>query len=228
MRIKAGFSAEMRSNCGDSTMKKLLAAAFVLAASISASHAAVIDFVAEAAATPGGVANGYTKNFGGFNVTITASGVSGFTTTQPNPYLDPLYLKRPGGLGVCVLVGGPGSGCNYSIPFNVDNVSKGDAVTLDFGKLVDLSKFSFTDALHLDLNSSNATLLVNDVEWTFANLVAATLIGVQTLKLAFGGSNASQFYLNSLTAVPIPAAAPLIISGLAGLAFAARRRRKAV
>jgi len=207
-------------------MKKLLAAAFALAASMSASHAAVLDFVTEAAVTPGGIANGYTKNFGGFNVTITASGMSGFTMTQPNPYLDPLYLKRPGGLGACVLVGGPGSGCNYSIPGNDDKISKGDAVTLDFGKPVDLSNFSFTDELHFDLNSSNATLLVNGIEWTFANLVAATLVGVQTLKLAFGGSNASEFYLNSLTAVPLPAAAPLIISGLAGLGFAARRRRR--
>ncbi|NWG92832.1 MAG: VPLPA-CTERM sorting domain-containing protein [Parvularculaceae bacterium] len=200
-------------------MKYLVAAVFAAAATVSVSNATVIDFVAEAAASPGGIANGYTKNFGGFNVTITAS--------RGNPYLDGLYLKRPGGLGACILVGGPGSGCDNSLGNNTDNVGKFDSVTLDFGRSVDLSGFSFTDAEHFDLNASSFTLLVNGVEWTFSNLVAATLSGVTALTLAWGGSNPSQFYLNEVAAVPIPAAAPLILSGLAGLGFAARRRRKA-
>ncbi len=199
-------------------MKKLVAALFAVAASVSVSEAALIDFVAEAAANPGGVANGYSKNFNGFNVTLNAG--------RGNPYLDDLFQKRPAGLGACILTGGPGSGCNYSVPANGDNIGAGDSVTLDFGKPVDLSKFSFTDRLHFDLSSSGATLLVNGVEWTFANLVAAKLAGVQTLTLAFGGSNPTQFYLNSLNAVPIPAAAPLLISGIAGLFFAARRRKR--
>ena len=201
-------------------MKFLVATLFAFAASTTASEAAVIDFVAEAAANPGGLANGYTKNFGGFNVTITSA--------RGNPYLDGTYLKRPGGLGACVLVGGPGSICNSQVGQNSDNVGKFDAITLDFGRPADLSGFSFTDALHFDLSASTNTLLVNGAQWTFAALFAATLTGVQTLTLAYGGSNPSEFYLNSIAAVPLPAAAPLILSGIAGLGFAARRRKRAV
>lgn len=201
-------------------MKRLLAGLFALATSLSASQAAFIDFVAEAAANPGALPQGYTKNYGFIDVTITAN--------PNNPFLDDVFNSRPGGLGACITIKKAPQFCDPKIANNSDNIGAGESVTLDFGQKVDISNLSFNGLSHRSLNNSARTLLVNGVEWTFQNLVAATLTGITTLTLAFGGSNAAEFYVSSLTAVPLPAAAPLLLSGIAGLAFAAKRRRRTV
>lgn len=199
-------------------MKSFLAALAALAFSASAAQAAFIDFVAEAAVNPGGFAQGTTKTFGYIDVTITAN--------PTNPFLDDLFNSRPGGLGACVTIKNNSGFCDPKIAGNSDNIGAGESVTLDFGQKVEISNLSFNSINHRSLNNSSKTLLVNGVEWTFQNLFTAVMTGISVLTLAYGGSNAAEFYVSSLTAVPLPAAAPLLISGLAGLAFAAHRKRK--
>ncbi len=200
-------------------MKRILAALTAISLTFSAAHAAVFDFVAEAAANPGSIPQGYVMSAGGIDLSITASPV--------NPYLDPVFSSRPGGLGACTVIAWATDFCDPNIAGNTDNVGVGESVTLTFGQKVDISNLSFNSGNHKSLNNSPQTLLVNGVQWTFQNLIAAALSGITVLTLAYGGSNATEFYVSSLTAVPIPAAAPLLLSGLAGLAFAGRRKRKA-
>lgn len=199
-------------------MKRLLASITALAFSLSAANAAVIDFVAQAAANPGALPQGATQTYGSIVLTITAN--------PADPYLDPYFNGKPGGLGACYVLAKAPQYCDPNIANNTDNVGAGESLTFAFNKSVDISNLSFNAANHISLNNSSKTLLVNGVEWTFANLFLAALTGVKTLTLAYGGSNAAQFYVSGLTAVPIPAAAPLLLSGIAGLGFAARRRRK--
>lgn len=204
-------------------MKKFLIACFAGAAAAPA-HAAVLDFVAEAAGNERGVADGAVIVIDGLAVTFSAGpGGSAYA------YFDDLFNGDPGGLGVCQsLVGAPPAECAES---GDDNIRAGESVTLTFPGPMDLSNFSFSDRDHLSLNDSDKTLLLNGVEFTFADVVdltaavAAVVSGVTSIEFAYGGSNAAEYYVNAFTAVPLPAAAPLLLAGLLGLSFAARRRR---
>ncbi|WP_411817982.1 PEP-CTERM sorting domain-containing protein [Hyphococcus sp. DH-69] len=211
-------------------MKKLVfGLAATLAAFAGSAHAVYLDFVDEAAGNERGVADGTTINFGGLDVTFTSLSAGAFFA-----YFDDLDQGKPAGLGVCeVLVAGPGSVC--ADPSD-DNIRAGDAVTLTFDTEVTVSNFSFTDADHDDLNSNNVDTLwiaINDpnafVQYTFAEAVALVIAGVELIRFAFDEvGNGRQFYVNGFEAepVPVPTAAPLLLAGLAGLGFAARRKRR--
>ena len=200
-------------------MKSFIAALTAISLSFSAAQAAFFDFVAEAAANPGGVSQGYMMSSGNIDLSITASPV--------NPYLDPVFSGRPGGLGACTVIAWATNFCDPNIAGNTDNVGIGESVTLTFGQKVDISNLSFNSGNHKSLDNSPQTLLVNGVQWSFQNLLTAVLTGITVLTLAYGGTGATEFYVSGLTAVPLPAAAPLLLSGLAGLQFAARRKRNA-
>lgn len=211
-------------------MKNLMiGAAASFFAMIGAAHAVYLDFVAEAAGNERGVADGTTINFGGLDVTFTSLSAGAFYA-----YFDDLDQGKPAGLGVCeTLVGGPGTPCAVS---SDDNIRAGDAVTLTFGTTVNVSNFSFTDEDHNDLNFNDTnTLLIaindpmNFVQYTFAEAVALFVAGVDLIRFAFDdtGQTGRQFYVNGFeaAAVPLPAAAPLMVAGLAGFGFAMRRKK---
>lgn len=212
-------------------MKYLLAAltAGLLAAPVGAS-ATYLDFVAEAAGNERGVADGTTINFGGLDVTFSSLSAGSFYA-----YFDDLDQGKPAGLGVCeTLVSGPGSACADT---GDDNIRAGDAVTLTFGETVTVSNFSFTDADHNDLNMNDTNTLliaINDpnafMSYTFAEAVALVIAGVDLIRFGFDvNGNGVQYYVNGFeaSAVPLPAALPLMLAGLGGLGFAARKKRKA-
>ncbi len=215
-------------------MKKYLSIALALAVSFAApAQAALIDFVAEAAGNERGVADGTTLTFNGVNITFSSGGAEGDFA-----YFDDLLGTRPAGLGVCgALLNGPGSECANP---GDDNIQSGEAVTLTFDTAMTLSAHSFTDQNHNDLNGNDTNTLliaINDPDdfqqFTFAEAVNLIVMGVELIRYAYDPSATGlAFYINSFEAVdefaaPLPAAAPLLLFGMGGLAFAARKRRRA-
>jgi hypothetical protein len=211
-------------------MRKLIAACIAggLAAS-GAANAAVLDFVAEAAISERGVDDGTVIVMDGLAVTFSASGPGGGFA-----YFDDLFNGLPAGLGVCETLAGPAPApCG---PGADDNINAGESVTLTFGETVTLSAFSFSGEEHVSLNASLATLLVNGMSFTFADVfnltpaVAAAVAGLTSITFAYGGAAPAEFYVNGFTAspVPLPGAAPLLLAGLAGLGFAGGRKKPRV
>lgn len=206
-------------------MRKFLIAAAATLAATTGANAALLDFVAEAAGNERGVADGTTINFGGIDVTFSAT--NGFA------YFDDVS-GGPGGLGVCTTL----SAAATCSPSSDDSISidpdGAEAVELSFAEAVTLSDHTFNDFAHNDItNRSDLTLLVNINgagfnSITFADAAALVIAGVTTIEFAVDtAATGIGFYVSSITAVPLPATAPLLISGLAGLGFAARRKRRA-
>ncbi|MBL4619959.1 MAG: VPLPA-CTERM sorting domain-containing protein [Marinicaulis sp.] len=223
-------------------MKKLLTfAATILAATFTSmsANAIVLDFVAEAAGAERGIANGSTiTNFQGTGVDVT------FTagTKDWYPYFDDLSGGKPGGLGVCKnlfgSVGGAGDdgASDDCDPPSDDNVTVEETITLGFsGVAFALRDISFNDVDHNALGVAG-----NDGSIAIAldGGLAMVMLMSTAISMAKAGAFAAassimfgyvdtQFYISSISDVPIPGAIPLLISGLAGLGFAARRRKKA-
>ena len=204
-----------------------------MALGASVANAAIINFAAEAdIGGERGLANnavlGPTASIG---VPVTLTGTGG------NPYLDASTGPGQfGGLGVCTGVA-PGAQC---VPSSGDNISVGEAVKVAFGAAFNIVQLSFRGTIngveHLDLDANTQTLLIKfngggAVAYTFANAVAAAIGGAfssaNTIEFIYGGKDAAEFYVELISDVPLPGALPLLLSGLAGLGFASRRKRKA-
>ncbi len=203
-------------------MKNFLAvAAAVVAMGLASASAAVVDFGLDAdtngeRAAPNGLnINGVIMNFSA-------------TPGQAVAYLDASSGGLPAGLGVCKVIAN--GDCN---PSSDDNVTEGESVTISFvNGPFDLSNFTFRDENHNVLAAATDSLLISvnggaAVLYTFAQAIGLSFNAVSTITFAY---NSGQFYVNSFSAnnvIPIPGALPLLISGLAGLGFAARRKKAA-
>lgn len=217
-------------------MKKLLALAAAATVSFSVSQAAFLDFVAEADANERGENDGYTQTFvgsdGSVDVTFSASG--GIVGSEADVFFDASTAVGPGGLGACRLVGGIGGAGSTCIRQSDDQIegsfgrgNTDETVSLSFNRLVTAKNFGFVAGDHTAINPL-ATLLINGLEYTFAAASSLVFKDISAISFGFGGSNAAGFYVTGFdAAVPVPAAAPLLLSGIAGLAFASRRRRRA-
>ena len=206
-------------------MKKFLtfAAATCAASFISVSaHATTVDFVEEAAGNERGVESGAILDIGGISIQLN----SNF-----NPYFDDVLPSgAPGGLGVCQVLDG-----NECDPSDDDNITVGEYVELVFlDGALDLTSLSFNDGDHNSLDADNVSqvsIIINDgaaMILTFADAVqmaaAGTFEGVSSIRFDFVDTD---FYIDSLSSVPIPGAIPLLLSGIAGLGFASRKKKKA-
>ena len=221
-------------------MKKLITAAVLAGAmTLGSANAALIDF-ANDADTVGerGLTSGDPITIDGVNLILSASGSDGNALF---PYLDESLdggFGNPAGLGVCRLLD-DNAQCDDTGDDSIDG--DGDlieTITIAFADgPIDIDGISFRNGAHNLINDSD--LLVNFVVSggadatsgtdSFANVVAlfaAGLDDVTSLSFSFAGAQGSDFYIESLT-VPVPGALPLLLSGIAGLGLAGRRKRAA-
>lgn len=229
-------------------MKKLMtiAAASIAVGFTGASNAAEVDFSDFADGNTGGVTNGSVLTINGVEMTFNATSGGGAT-----PYFDGPFRGDPGGLGVCRVYseGAPGvnetEGKCTSNPNDDDDDSidgrtgDGEAVMIDFTEAYNLLDISFRGTLHEPQSSiGSGKLLFNAVfdggavfgltELTFDELTALAQSGAlkNVVRVWFKYVD-TEFYIDKISDVPIPGALPLLISGLAGLGFASRRRKAA-
>jgi hypothetical protein len=203
---------------------------------LAPAHAGIIDFANEAD-TNGerGVASGSTIIIDGVNMRL--SGTQGLDINQPfaaSPYFD----SGDAGLGVCKVL----TGSAQCSPSSDDNVTAGEALKIEFlsdDGTMSVSRnilgLAFDDSIHNPLGLGNDGLVrivtdTSDMTALFSVFIAmaagadAFFQNVSTIEFFY---NNQQFYVNALdvSEIPIPGALPLLLSGLAGLGFAGRRRK---
>ncbi|NNE40634.1 MAG: VPLPA-CTERM sorting domain-containing protein [Marinicaulis sp.] len=215
-------------------MKKLLTAAAVAGAmAFAPAQAGLVSFAGFAAS------NGEEGFASGTSLTI--DGVSMTFTSTHNPYFDGVSGGKPAGLGVCrdlTMAAQPQCviGSDDSIDEDVAGDPESITITFDDGALP-VQGISFRDGAHNLINDSTDFLVYSIVTDsgvladtdTFANvfaLINAGINGVESLTFAFASKGGDQFYIEFIE-TPIPAALPLLLSGIAGLGFASRRKKTA-
>ena len=208
---------------------------------VTSAQAAIFDFVAAAASNEGVFDNlaAYATVDG---ITVQAFGL-GFANSVA--YLDDVAFVseanpggRPAGLGVCSAGLGSPSPPGECKDSGDDNVTSGETLRLEFysdaaannSMTVTINPIFFRDADHFFNNFDPGNLIDIRINDAIAGFTTFPLISNFTTPL--NGTtfdfkfNNEQFYISSLTAVPLPAALPLFLSALAGLALLGRRRRK--
>jgi hypothetical protein len=214
-------------------VKKIIAvmasAAIVLA---SAAQATVINFVAEAN-TGGerGVADGTALNtaaLGGLNLAF--SGGRGGSAAD-FAYFNAPGGRRLGGLGTCTTLD-PMMQC---VDPTDDTVAHAENVRVDFldgpfeiRRLSFNGRFAALDGSPLLLKiTTSLSGVVSEFLISFADASRRNFGFVDWVRFEFvqGQGNVAKFFVASISDVPLPGALPLLLSGLAGIGFAARRRR---
>ena len=220
-------------------MKKLIAIATVAAGlAFSPAQAAVLDFANEAD-TNGerALTNPGALTLDGVALEITSFDTMGTATTFDDveaffPYLD----AGNAGLGVCQNITAARQ-CN---PGNDDNITMREGVDVAFadGVARDILDLVFRDADHNLIHAMNDNGMVRiftdngTMDFLFTAAIAAAQGGdaffQNTTFIGFDFID-TQFYVSAITVsdVPIPGAIPLLLSGLAGLGFASRKRKAA-
>jgi len=199
-------------------MKKLLSIAAVsLGLAFAPAHAAVIDFANEADT------NGEPIAIDGFNLVLTSFDSAG--NAAHNPYLD----AGNAGLGVCQTGLDMDAQC---ITSSDDNVTNNEQIQIAFSSPIDILDTLFRAADHSVLTMGSIEVvpdlgsLTDDVSTLMATALANGILDdASYIQFNFVDT---EFYVSSITVndVPIPGAIPLLISGLAGLGFAGRRKKK--
>ena len=200
----------------------------------SAQASVVFDFAAAASGNEGPFDNSaaYTT-VGGIKVQAFASNTFGDERIS-RAYLDDVFNERPVGAGVCSAKILANKQCKIA---SDDNVTSGETLTLSFFDAATMNPLAvvldptfFRDANHF------GTFVMGDmIDITDAS-------GLTTFQLPLNGEFTTQltgdtfdftyynteFYIGSVTVtpVPLPAALPLFLSALAGLALLGRRQRK--
>lgn len=238
---------ELGRALGDSMIKKVFAAAAAVFVMSSAANASVLDFAAFADANgERGYNDGALLRIGGERVGLISlpesfTNSNGVQIVEGNPYLD----AGDAGLGLCRTL----DAALQCVPSSDDSVQ---GVTIDgelfaesigvvFSIQQDVTELVFRDGDHRLISEDNDGLV--DF-YSNGGLFAGTFLFSELMALAVAGDAIfrdtnfigfawvdTAFYLSSATIsavaeVPLPGALPLIISGLAGLGFASRRRKE--
>jgi hypothetical protein len=155
-------------------------------------------------------------------------------TASGNPYSF-AYLAPPGGLGVCSTE----NGCTQNDEASIGRAlgtGNPESVTLSFlapssrdPSLVIPRRAWLRDGQHgfEAFGSGGASVLVNGQRFVVGNDGWITLRSLDDVpSLAFAYDN-QEFFVQELVVMPAPAALPLFACAIAGLGWAARRRRSA-
>ena len=216
-------------------MKKLLTIAAGLVAMGAASTASAVDlnFGTHSIGNEHGISSGSFEVVNGVNLQFFSS---------HNAYFDGPSGGKLGGLGVCKVL----TATDQCDPGSDDNVSEREewvAIVFADGPR-DVLSLAFRDANHNDLTSGDTGLTVllynadlslrqtitQSFAWFIANAGSAVFQNLGAIRFDYLNDNrGQQFYVDILgiNDIPIPGALPLLLSGIAGLGFASRRKKKA-
>jgi hypothetical protein len=151
-------------------------------------------------------------------ITIGSITVKAFANSTYTPYLDAYSGGLPAGLGVCKVLSG--TQCS---PSNDDNVTSGEILTLRFFDAasgdpisVALDPTFYRNADHGTSYPAGALIDValNGGPFSAFLLTNTTPTGFTAHQFDFRYNNA-QFYINSVTASPVPLPAPVFLLGMA-------------
>lgn len=215
-------------------MKKVLAIAAALTlAGIGAASATTINFVAEAnSGGERGIADGTILNtaaLGGLNLRFSGGrGGEAFEFA----YFNRADGTRLGGLGTCTSLDRMMQCASYTD----DTVAHAEFVRVDFvDGPFEIKRLSFNGRFET-LNGSPLLLkittslagAVSELVLSFAEANTRNFGFVDWIQFEFvsGQGNAAKFFVTQISDIPVPGALPLLLSGLAGLGFAARRRAR--
>lgn len=206
-------------------MKKLaLAAVAAVTATFASANAATIDF-ANFADTFGerGVQPDEVLVVDG--VALSAFGFADNLATPAFAYLD----AGNAGLGVCQVL----DSADQCTPSNDDNVTAGETLIIIFEDVLNITDLLFRAADHSIVTDGNITVSTETLSGSFsltdsfANIAAAAQGGAAPFQDLFAiqfDFVDTQFYVSAIE-TPLPGALPLLLSGVAGLGFASRRRK---
>lgn len=213
-------------------MLKLTTAAAVMALSVGAAQAAVIDFEEFAhgqgvnAVSAGGITASVTTNSRGSYDQAVA-----FDTTQTgtrDPDLESPFEGAVPNPGNVLII-------QESASTSPDDEQRGGTITFLFDQLVNFTGFSgfddFDDRrdLILTADTGQTVQLQGEGDGASAILTDLDFFNIRELTFDFAGSGAIDDLVVELAEgpapIPVPAALPLMLAGLGGLAWVGRRRR---
>lgn len=206
-------------------MKKLAILAMIAAGSMfTSANAATIDF-ANFADTNGERGVDPTEILTIDGVSLSAFGFADNGATPAFAYLD----RGNAGLGVCKVL----DSADQCRPGRDDNVTNGETLVISFKNALNITDLLFRQADHSLVTSGSISITTATLGGsftltdTFANVIAAAASGnaafQDVFQVTFNFVD-TQFYLSSIE-TPLPGALPLLLSGIAGLGFASRRRK---
>lgn len=220
-------------------MIKTTATALALLTTLSAAHAStvsVIDF--ENAGAHGATVTSVSSSDGVVSASVSATGGAGEArifdtrlsgTADPDleaPFLNDVDSSILGNPGNVLIV----QEAAFQASDVADDNRSGGKITLEFFNVVDFLSFTILDDAEITITADTGAQATREVEsdsefraFEFGDLFA----GVSTLTFDFNGQSGAfdDLAFTTVAPVPVPAALPMLLAGLGGLAYLGRRRK---